>query len=121
MESIVQFLCTYIFWLFDNDLHLLIFQLIRWMSLGNQLSGVRLVDEGLRARFKAAYPDVEVQPASPPRASAMEVDSNAPQMRSPFVGSESKSTPTPFTEATAPVAPYVSEQKPMNPEVEMTG
>ena len=23
------------------------------MSLGNQLSGVRLVDEGLRARFKA--------------------------------------------------------------------
>jgi mRNA (2'-O-methyladenosine-N6-)-methyltransferase len=45
------------------------------MSLGNQLSGVRLVDEGLRARFKAAYPDVEVQPASPPRASAMEVDS----------------------------------------------
>ncbi|KAK9275167.1 hypothetical protein L1049_022428 [Liquidambar formosana] len=39
-----------------------------WMSLGNQLNGVRLVDEGLRARFKAAYPDVEVQPASPPRA-----------------------------------------------------
>ncbi|XP_047341303.1 N6-adenosine-methyltransferase MT-A70-like [Impatiens glandulifera] len=37
-----------------------------WMSLGNQLSGVRLVDDGLRARFKAAYPDVEVQPASPP-------------------------------------------------------
>ncbi|KAG2676971.1 hypothetical protein I3843_12G078200 [Carya illinoinensis] len=46
-----------------------------WMSLGNQLNGVRLVDEGLRARFKAAYPDVEVQPSSPPRASAMEVDS----------------------------------------------
>ncbi|GFS44463.1 mRNAadenosine methylase [Actinidia rufa] len=92
-----------------------------WMSLGNQLSGVRLVDEGLRARFKAAYPDVEVQPASPPRASAMEVDSNAPQMRSPFVGGESKSTSMPFTEGTAPVAPYVSEQKPMNPEVEMTG
>nr|DAD36180.1 TPA_asm: hypothetical protein HUJ06_006820 [Nelumbo nucifera] len=33
-----------------------------WISLGNQLHGVRLVDEGLRARFKAAYPDVEVQP-----------------------------------------------------------
>ncbi|AES67837.1 putative N6-adenosine-methyltransferase MT-A70-like protein [Medicago truncatula] len=47
-----------------------------WMSLGNQLSGVRLVDEGLRARFKAAYPDVEVQPASPSRASAMELDSS---------------------------------------------
>ncbi|KAL6500900.1 hypothetical protein OROHE_025097 [Orobanche hederae] len=31
-----------------------------WMSLGNQLNGVRLVDEGLRARFKAAYPEVEV-------------------------------------------------------------
>lgn len=44
------------------------------MSLGNQLDGVRLVDEGLRARFKAAYPDVTVQPPSPPRASVMEVD-----------------------------------------------
>ncbi|XP_075508714.1 N(6)-adenosine-methyltransferase MT-A70-like isoform X1 [Primulina tabacum] len=45
-----------------------------WLSLGNQLQGVRLVDEGLRARFKAAYPDVEVQPSSPPRtAMAMEV------------------------------------------------
>ncbi|CAI9274597.1 unnamed protein product [Lactuca saligna] len=56
-----------------------------WMSLGNQLSGARLVDDGLRARFKAAYPEVEVQPASPPRASAMEVDTTSP---SPF--SESK-------------------------------
>ncbi|KAJ3680162.1 hypothetical protein LUZ60_016440 [Juncus effusus] len=46
-----------------------------WLSLGNQLNGVRLVDEGLRARFKAAYPDVEVQPPSPPRASApMDID-----------------------------------------------
>uniref|UniRef100_A0A6N2M498 N6-adenosine-methyltransferase MT-A70-like n=1 Tax=Salix viminalis TaxID=40686 RepID=A0A6N2M498_SALVM len=53
-----------------------------WMSLGNQLEGVRLVDEGLRARFKAAYPDVVVQPSSPPRASAMEIDSTASQMRS---------------------------------------
>uniref|UniRef100_A0A0D9VJD5 N6-adenosine-methyltransferase MT-A70-like n=1 Tax=Leersia perrieri TaxID=77586 RepID=A0A0D9VJD5_9ORYZ len=41
-----------------------------WLSLGNQLNGVRLVDEGLRARYKAAYPDSEVQPPSPPRASA---------------------------------------------------
>ncbi|KAA0052976.1 N6-adenosine-methyltransferase MT-A70-like [Cucumis melo var. makuwa] len=60
-----------------------------WISLGNQLSGVRLVDEGLRARFKAAYPNVEVQPSSPPRAS-MEIDSGAAQMRSPFAVSESK-------------------------------
>lgn len=44
--------------------------LLRWLSLGNQLNGVRLVDEGLRARYKAAYPDSEVQPPSPPRASA---------------------------------------------------
>jgi mRNA m6A methyltransferase catalytic subunit len=35
------------------------------MVPGNQLSGVRLVDESLLARFKATYPDVEVQPASP--------------------------------------------------------
>ncbi|KAE8727326.1 N6-adenosine-methyltransferase MT-A70-like [Hibiscus syriacus] len=48
-----------------------------WISLGNQLNGVRLVDEGLRARYKAAYPHVEVQPPSPPKASAMEIDSTA--------------------------------------------
>lgn len=72
------------------------------MSLGNQLSGVRLVDEGLRARFKAAYPDVEVQPASPPRASAMEVDSGpAAQMRSPFSATDSRSTAMQFTEPAA--------------------
>ncbi|KAH7839627.1 hypothetical protein Vadar_006492 [Vaccinium darrowii] len=86
-----------------------------WISLGNQLGGVRLVDEGLRARFKAAYPDVEVQPFSPPRASAMEVDTSTPS-----VGAESKSTPTQVADATAPVAPYVSEQKPMNSDIEMT-
>ncbi|KAL3654054.1 hypothetical protein CASFOL_003735 [Castilleja foliolosa] len=46
-----------------------------WLSLGNQLQGVRLVDEGLRARFKAAYPDVNVQPSSPPRTTtAMDVE-----------------------------------------------
>ncbi|CAD5195263.1 unnamed protein product [Musa acuminata subsp. malaccensis] len=50
-----------------------------WLSLGNQLNGVQLVDEGLRARFKAAYPDVEVQPASPTRTSAMDTDLNTSQ------------------------------------------
>ncbi|XP_065858497.1 N6-adenosine-methyltransferase MT-A70-like [Euphorbia lathyris] len=68
-----------------------------WMSLGNQLEGVRLVDEGLRARFKAAYPDVVVQPASPPRASAMEIDSTAAQ----------------FAELPAAEATFASEEKPM--------
>ncbi|XP_040989253.1 N6-adenosine-methyltransferase MT-A70-like [Juglans microcarpa x Juglans regia] len=73
-----------------------------WMSLGNQLNGVRLVDEGLRARFKAAYPDVEVQPSSPPRASAMEVDSGpGAQMRSPFPANASKSSAMLFTESAA--------------------
>ncbi|CAH9124941.1 unnamed protein product [Cuscuta epithymum] len=52
-----------------------------WMSLGNQLQGVRLVDEGLRARFKAAYPEVEVQPQSPPRPTAMDVDPSSVQVR----------------------------------------
>ncbi|CAI0473036.1 unnamed protein product [Linum tenue] len=66
-----------------------------WMSLGNQLDGVRLVDEGLRARFKAAYPDVVVQPASPPRASAMEIT------RSPF-GDHNNA---------APQTSYASEEK----------
>jgi mRNA m6A methyltransferase catalytic subunit len=59
---------------------LTLFFFIRWLSLGNQLNGVRLVDEGLRARYKAAYPDVEVQPPSPPRTSApMDVDQSNSQ------------------------------------------
>jgi mRNA (2'-O-methyladenosine-N6-)-methyltransferase len=37
-----------------------------WMSLGNQLDGVRIVDEGLRQRFRSSYPGVEIQPADPP-------------------------------------------------------
>ncbi|ESQ38467.1 hypothetical protein EUTSA_v10028481mg [Eutrema salsugineum] len=45
-----------------------------WLSLGNQLNGVRLINEGLRARFKASYPEIDVQPPSPPRASTMETD-----------------------------------------------
>jgi mRNA (2'-O-methyladenosine-N6-)-methyltransferase len=45
----------------------------RWISLGNQLNGVRLVDEGLRARFKAAYPDVEIQPPDPPTKADVEI------------------------------------------------
>ncbi|KAJ1280565.1 hypothetical protein BS78_04G242700 [Paspalum vaginatum] len=54
-----------------------------WLSLGNQLNGVRLVDEGLRARYKAAYPDVEVQPPSPPRTSApSDVDQSSSQKAS---------------------------------------
>lgn len=62
--------------------------------MGNQLNGVRLVDEGLRARFKAAYPDVEVQPASPPRALAMDIDSSAAaQTRSPFSETKPASLP----------------------------
>jgi len=57
-----------------------LFLLGRWLSLGNQLNGVRLVDEGLRARYKAAYPDVEVSPPSPPRTSApMDVDQSSSQ------------------------------------------
>lgn len=72
---------------------------VRWMSLGNQLEGVRLVDDGLRARFKAAYPDVQVQPSSPPKASAMEIDSNASQSRSPFA--EPRSSTPQFTDITA--------------------
>ena len=91
------------------------------MSLGNQLHGVRLVDEGLRARFKAAYPDVEVQPPSPPRASAMELDSGAaPQMRSPFAATESKSTATQFAEPVAPETAYVSDEKSMAVDVDIS-
>lgn len=78
------------------------------MSLGNQLNGVRLVDDGLRARFKAAYPEFEVQPQSPPRPSAMEVEPNAPQSRSPFADVR-----------TSEAASGVTEEKPMNVGMEM--
>lgn len=74
------------------------------MSLGNQLEGVRLVDDGLRARFKAAYPDVAVQPSSPPKASTMEIDSNSNQTRFPFAVTEQPAVPE---------APYASEERPM--------
>ncbi|KAL5816797.1 hypothetical protein ACOSQ3_025175 [Xanthoceras sorbifolium] len=84
-----------------------------WMSLGNQLEGVRLVDEGLRARFKAAYPDVAVQPSSPPRASAMEIDSNPAQARSPFAVAEPKSSTPQFAESAAPEVAYASEERSM--------
>ncbi|CAK9233782.1 unnamed protein product [Sphagnum troendelagicum] len=45
-----------------------------WISLGNQLQGVRLVDEGLRARYKAAFPDQEIQPRDPPSRSTGQQD-----------------------------------------------
>ncbi|XP_076885176.1 putative N(6)-adenosine-methyltransferase MT-A70-like [Bidens hawaiensis] len=94
-----------------------------WMSLGNQLSGARLVDEGLRARFKAAYPEVEVQPQSPPRASAMEVEGG--QSRSPFSRGESQPMSGPFTdvrssEATNYAAAGTGDSNPRNADVEMT-
>lgn len=65
------------------------------------------MDEGLRARFKAAYPNVEVQPASPPRAS-MEIDSGAAaQLRSPFAVTESKPPAGPYGgDPTIPEVPY---------------
>ncbi|XP_022923570.1 N6-adenosine-methyltransferase MT-A70-like [Cucurbita moschata] len=79
-----------------------------WISLGNQLSGARLVDEGLRARFKAAYPNVEVQPASPPRAS-MDIDSGAAQLRSPFAVSDPKPA---YGDPTIPEVPYAAAGTP---------
>ncbi|KAI7740242.1 hypothetical protein M8C21_031173 [Ambrosia artemisiifolia] len=93
-----------------------------WMSLGNQLNGARLVDEGLRARFKAAYPEVEVQPLSPPRSSAMEMES-----RSPFARGESQPMSAQFSDVRPPEATTYSaataaavESNPRNLDVEMT-
>lgn len=97
-----------------------------WMSLGNQLNGARLVDEGLRARFKAAYPEVDVQPLSPPRASVMEVDGSQ-HTRSPFAGGgggESQPMSAQFSDVRPPepASSYAApESKPMNNlDVEMT-
>ncbi|OAY56288.1 N6-adenosine-methyltransferase MT-A70-like isoform X2 [Manihot esculenta] len=92
-----------------------------WMSLGNQLDGVRLVDEGLRARFKAAYPDVVVQPPSPPRASAMEIEPTASQMRSPYAVTESKATMVPMAEHGAAGTAYASEEKFVGVDADMAG
>lgn len=87
------------------------------MSLGNQLSGARLVDEGLRARFKAAYPDVAIEPPSPPRSSEMDVDPIDNQVRTPFSGLDTKSVPQSFTQAAVVEAAYVSEEKPLDVEM----
>lgn len=84
-----------------------------WLSLGNQLNGVRLVDEGLRARFKAAYPDVEIQPPSPPRSSAMEAET-------PFSIAETKSAPPQFPQPAPAEAAYASDERPpVSQDVEM--
>ncbi|KAK9053060.1 hypothetical protein SSX86_029690 [Deinandra increscens subsp. villosa] len=92
-----------------------------WMSLGNQLSGARLVDDGLRARFKAAYPEVDVQPLSPPRASAMEVEGGS-QSRSPFARGESQPVSTQFSDVRPPETTNyaAAESNPRNLDVEMT-
>ncbi|OWM72199.1 hypothetical protein CDL15_Pgr018083 [Punica granatum] len=92
-----------------------------WISLGNQLNGVRLVDEGLRARFKAAYPDVEVQPPSPPRASAMEIDPRSTQMRSPYAGPEAKSTSAQIPEPAVSGGAYASAEKPGAADIDIVG
>lgn len=78
-----------------------------------------MVDEGLRARFKAAYPDVEVQPASPPRAAPMEVEATAPHMRTPFVEGETKLSGSQFAEPAGSAAAFPFEAKPMNVDAEM--
>lgn len=98
--------------------------LIRWLSLGNQLHGVRLVDEGLRARFKAAYPDVEVQPLSPPRATAAaDTDLiNAAQVKSPFTSAaDTKREVTQFLESTPQGGYALSDRNAMTTENESTG
>lgn len=71
---------------------------------------VRSVD-GCGKGLKAAYLDVEVQPASPLRASSMEVDSSvAAQTRGPFAGT-SKSTATQFAGLVAPATTSASEEQ----------
>ncbi|OMO79848.1 MT-A70-like protein [Corchorus capsularis] len=84
-----------------------------WISLGNQLNGVRLVDEGLRARYKAAYPHVDVQPASPPRASTMEIDSSS--SRSPFA-TDSRAQ---FGDPAGPDAGHAPEERAMAVDTDM--
>lgn len=79
------------------------------------------MDEGLRARFKAAYPDVEVQPPSPPRASAMEIDPSTSQVRNPFAGPESKSPSVQIPEPAISGAAYASAEKPVAADIDIVG
>lgn len=91
-----------------------------WLSLGNQLHGARLVDDGLRGRFKAAYPDVEVQPTSPPRTvAAIDADSTPTQVKSPPASADTKQPATQYGESTAQASTYASsDEKTMTAEVE---
>jgi mRNA m6A methyltransferase catalytic subunit len=67
--------------------------------------------DGCRQGLKAAYLDVEVQPVSPLRASAMEVNfSVADQTRGPLA-STSKSTATQFAGPAAPATTSASEEE----------
>lgn len=83
MKALGQDLRTY-------TIYLCRFKHCRWISLGNQLSGVRLVDEGLRARYKAAFPDQVIHPPDPPsraggqesKPSVQENDSSPSQTKS---------------------------------------
>lgn len=62
------------------------------MSLGNQLNGVRLVDEGLRARYKAAYPDQVIQPPDPPSRTVTQ-DNKASVQDNDSASTQTKSSP----------------------------
>ena len=55
------------------------------------------MDEGLRARFKAAYPDVEVQPPDPPTKADLE-----PCMIAPAIPEASPGRVTDNSESTIP-------------------
>lgn len=51
-------------WAVDCDMSMLFgLCLDRWISLGNQLDGVRLMDPDLRQRFREKYPGIDVQPS----------------------------------------------------------
>ncbi|KAF5201818.1 N6-adenosine-methyltransferase mt-a70-like [Thalictrum thalictroides] len=68
--------------------------------------------------FKAAYPDVEVKPPSPPRTSTMDIDSNTAQTRSPFLEMDSKSASVQPAEPMAS-EPYGSGEKTIPTDVKM--
>lgn len=71
----------------------------RWISLGNQLAGVRLVDEGLRARYKAAFPDQVIQPPDPPsRTGGQENKTNLQDNDSSSTLTQTKSSPAALTQ-----------------------
>eukprot|EP00850_Spirogloea_muscicola_P008773 SM000047S16912 [mRNA] locus=s47:795117:799981:+ [translate_table: standard] len=70
-----------------------------WISLGNQLDGVRLVDKGMRDRFKAVYPEVSVKPLEDITLEETQAQASSDQLREalPYLNHDESLSPSTST------------------------